>query len=528
MYSPRQGGGAQPQADICKDKSQPSRKSQVLVKVNKWTPRVGKEHKSDSLARSSAPSASTATLVPPSTSTGATSIEYDDCDNDMDEKEAYGGFGEDGDDSLEQEAAQMATSLKENQSLVELTQVPPRLWERQAVLKRKVCDSGNANDAPGIMTDVESDHSGAKTEPDETREGSEGEHECPHVNMAGRRLTAASWYTNQTCINVLAWLAKRVKTDASTTASLSTRSAVSKKNAPSNLSNTHHASLTPSTTPLDPGPSHPATTSGSQVRYIKANLPPVLLQEGGCNDIWDVGWASITYALPLIIDFHPATELDSSMMDFSWQGPIVSVAHQRVAMVISLLQSASSDDEVRDMADILLEDCSFLYKDLDAGCPEKAFRSNLVLQLLNATHLHGIIGLYAAACPHEFTDSVLLRLERALTLASNGHIMHKMIQVVEGKNGIPKMPIRTNPQSSRESNAVFSFSDQHWGKRTRKLTSRMQKRTATQIRAIVEEARLTRLTFAASHESIMSSEMDQYNHICKSSIVVAGHIMESI
>jgi hypothetical protein len=69
---------------------------------------------------------------------------------------------------------------------------------------------------------------------------------------------------------------------------------------------------------------------------------------------------------------------------------------------MSLLQSASSDREVRDMADMLLASFSFLYDDLDASNSKKAFRSNMVRQLLNSAHLQYVNGAMShvhAICP---------------------------------------------------------------------------------------------------------------------------------
>ncbi|KAG6369528.1 hypothetical protein JVT61DRAFT_14277, partial [Boletus reticuloceps] len=72
-----------------------------------------------------------------------------------------------------------------------------------------------------------------------------------------------------------------------------------------------------------------------------------------------------------------------------WRHNIGSTA---VSIVINFLQCADSDHEVRDMADMLLEDFSFLYEDLDASCAKKAFRSTFLLQLLNTAHLQSIDG----------------------------------------------------------------------------------------------------------------------------------------
>ena len=60
-------------------------------------------------------------------------------------------------------------------------------------------------------------------------------------------------------------------------------------------------------------------------RWQKVLIPTLLLWAGGNDDVWSVTHGSIAYALPLIVDYHKA--LDSSMMDFSWCGPIISMVH---------------------------------------------------------------------------------------------------------------------------------------------------------------------------------------------------------
>lgn len=56
-------------------------------------------------------------------------------------------------------------------------------------------------------------------------------------------------------------------------------------------------------------------------------------------------------------------------------------------MVASFLKENSKDSTMQELATNLLEDLSFLYKDFDSNCPEKAFWSILVLDLLGSTHL---------------------------------------------------------------------------------------------------------------------------------------------
>ena len=58
-----------------------------------------------------------------------------------------------------------------------------------------------------------------------------------------------------------------------------------------------------------------------------------------------------------------------------WRHNIGSTA---LMIIMSLLQCASSEWEIQDMADKLLESFSFLYQDLNADSPNKVFCSNLI------------------------------------------------------------------------------------------------------------------------------------------------------
>ena len=59
---------------------------------------------------------------------------------------------------------------------------------------------------------------------------------------------------------------------------------------------------------------------------------------------------------------------------------------------MTFLQCAENGREVRDMADMLLEESSFIYQDLDLSSTKKAFRSQFMLQLLNTAHLQYVTG----------------------------------------------------------------------------------------------------------------------------------------
>ena len=85
-----------------------------------------------------------------------------------------------------------------------------------------------------------------------------------------------------------------------------------------------------------------------------------------------------------------------------WRHNIGSTA---IAVIMSLLQCASGDDEVKEMANLLLEDSSFLYDDLNSSSSKKAFRSNIIRQLLNSAHLQHVAGVMSqvhAICPALF------------------------------------------------------------------------------------------------------------------------------
>ena len=101
-----------------------------------------------------------------------------------------------------------------------------------------------------------------------------------------------------------------------------------------------------------------------------------------------------------------------------------------------------------------------------------------------------------------------------------GYITWEMIEVIpDGKNAL-KTPVKLNEHSGKESHFALAFSDQNWGKSTRLLTKRVEKRTASQVTAIVEEAQQTPLTFlqrgASSSTSASTIAIDPYAHICKS------------
>ncbi|KAF8546418.1 hypothetical protein OG21DRAFT_1501980 [Imleria badia] len=430
-------------------------KAEALSKVNQWTSHV-KNAQTQYEPVLHNPSISMATLVPQSSvatqSTGATSVNNEYCDVAMDEEPTYSAFGEDGDDAEEQLEAEIAG--RGRQQLVEFTEVPACLQDQAGVLKCKGREEDDSNHAASdILAHTLEDYlsgvdSGHDTESDGETMEDRGNEDC-HVkstSLTGRRLTAASRLTNRSCINVLEPPPpKKVKSVPTNRKVTETPSKSTAKAAAQLMRPLPATSIAP-----------PAGSNSGPRHFTKGNLPAELLVDRGTDDVWSISRPAIVYALPLMIDSRE--ELDSSTMDFTTQGAIVSVAYQRLcdwrhnvgstamAIIMSFLQCADTDDEIRDMADMLLDDFSFLYKDLDASSLKKAFQSNFLLQLLNAAHLQCVNGAIAKS----FVTNVLspplqnysgiislcgAALERALHMASEGHITHKMIEALGEKRG---------------------------------------------------------------------------------------------
>ncbi|KAN0090764.1 hypothetical protein V8E55_004330, partial [Tylopilus felleus] len=215
-------------------------------------------------------------------------------------------------------------------------------------------------------------------------------------------------------------------------------------------------------------------------RWQNDIMPTLLLWAGGNSDVWGVSRGSVAYALPLIVDFHP-DGLDSSTMDFGWYSPSVSayqrlcnwhhnIASTALAIIMMFFQCASSNIEVRDMADMLLKASAFLYDDLNSSSPKKAFRSHFILQLLHMSHQQYMTGaLHTVHCIHPPMSNYAgviglcgVALERALCLASDGYITIEKLQAFKSNNPqVPKTPLKLNEYSGKESNMVFAFSDQN-------------------------------------------------------------------
>lgn len=105
--------------NLIRSASDANRRSEAVIKVNHWTTRVKQEH-SNAKRSLHAPSITTATPVPLSTtasnltqSTGATSVEDDECGVPIHKETYYGDFGEDGDDSQEHKEARSAGEPKQ-------------------------------------------------------------------------------------------------------------------------------------------------------------------------------------------------------------------------------------------------------------------------------------------------------------------------------------------------------------------------------------------------------------------------------
>ncbi|KIK17696.1 hypothetical protein PISMIDRAFT_14942 [Pisolithus microcarpus 441] len=161
------------------------------------------------------------------------------------------------------------------------------------------------------------------------------------------------------------------------------------------------------------------------------------------------------------------------------------------------------DPSPKATAQVLLDHFMFLYEDLDATLPEKAFHSVFMQQLLLGSHLSATKGFVqvsaldtSSLAKHGVVGALSLCgavLMRSLNLIKSGDIELKAL--ANAKDSIPKlamrdvrMPIKFNMASGKDSKTACAFSDQNWGMPTRKFTSTAQRRSITQLQDIVELA----------------------------------------
>ena len=79
------------------------------------------------------------------------------------------------------------------------------------------------------------------------------------------------------------------------------------------------------------------------------------------------------------------------------------------------------------------------------------------------------------------------KLVCAFVMASQGFIMHKMIKAEEGKRGVPKMPLKLNEHSGKESHFVCAFSHQSWVQRQESSQKRLRSAQQAKLRPLSKQ-----------------------------------------
>ncbi|KAI6122924.1 hypothetical protein EDD16DRAFT_1778788 [Pisolithus croceorrhizus] len=302
-------------------------------------------------------------------------------------------------------------------------------------------------------------------------------------------------------VSVMKTVPKKIKTEASESLSTLTTTSASKVS--------HVASDS----------SNQMDAASAQARFNSADLPlglhkdqkwrrevvpTLILWAGNQDDAFNITKQDICHALQeIILVVYPTLKnVSSTILPNS---PMVAVA--TVAQLAAFFLNPH-DPSPKVTAQVLLDHFTFLYEDLDATSPEKAFRSVFVQQLLLGSHLSATKGFVQVSAldtsslvKHGIVGALGLcgaALMRGLNLIKSGDIELKA--PAKTKDGIAKLatrdvrtPVRFNMASGKDSKTACAFSDQNWGTPTRKFTSTAQRRSITQLQDIVELA-LTSLT----------------------------------
>ncbi|KAI6007822.1 hypothetical protein EDC04DRAFT_2907603 [Pisolithus marmoratus] len=248
-------------------------------------------------------------------------------------------------------------------------------------------------------------------------------------------------------------------------------------------------------------------------KWRREVIPMLILWAGNQDDKFNITKQDVCHALQEIISVvYPTLKNTSSTILLN--SPMVAVASQHLcdwrhgftSAVVAQLATFSLnpyDPSPKATAQLLLDQFMFLYEDLDATSPEKAFHSVFVQQLLLGSHLSAMKGYVQVSALHMSSlakHSVVgalglcgAVLMHSLNLIKSGDIEFKV--PVNAKDGIVKLatrdvqtPIRFNMASGKDSKTACAFSDQNWGTPMRKFTNAAQRRSTTQLQGIVELA----------------------------------------
>ncbi|KAF8833663.1 hypothetical protein BDN67DRAFT_985877, partial [Paxillus ammoniavirescens] len=313
--------------------------------------------------------------------------------------------------------------------------------------------------------------------------------------------------------------AKKVKVEPVAKSKIPLSSAAVMTRMDSGVSSESSGSLRPSSSRSSAGPGiglggEPLTDIFKQTKWRRELVPTLVLWAGAQCDVWNITKQQIIEVLNVIM---PVVYVDQPHLigQLTTQSKAVAIAYQRLcewchgvgSAAIALFTSffaGSSLDDVKTTTDLLLDHLSFLYEDLDSSCPEKAFRSQFVVQLLATTHLPTIRGFIHI--PALDTISLTRSGVKGITglccaaVAFHFFFFHQLLSLIEsgeipvstdlGK-GKARTPVRLNKAYGKESTAACAFSKQNWGSATRKITVAAGRRSTLQLSNIMELARIS-------------------------------------
>lgn len=248
-------------------------------------------------------------------------------------------------------------------------------------------------------------------------------------------------------------------------------------------------------------------------KWRREVVPTLILWAGNQDDAFNITKQDVCHALREIISvvYPTLKNVSSTILPNS---PMVAVASQRLcdwrhgfaSTAVAQLGAFflnPHDPLPKATAQVLLDHFTFLYEDLDATLPEKAFHSVFVQQLLLGSHLSATKGFVqvstldtSSLAKHGVVGALGLcsaALMCGLNLIKSGDIELKA--PANAKDGIPKLatrdvrtPVKFNMASGKDSKTACAFSDQNWGTPTRKFTSAAQRRSIAQLQDIMELA----------------------------------------
>ncbi|KAI6041534.1 hypothetical protein EDC04DRAFT_2601668 [Pisolithus marmoratus] len=216
-------------------------------------------------------------------------------------------------------------------------------------------------------------------------------------------------------------------------------------------------------------------------KWRREVIPTLILWAGNQDNAFNITKQDVCHALWEIISVvYPTLKNTSSTILLN--SPMVAVA--TVAQLTTFFLNPH-DPSPKATAQLLLDQFTFLYEDLDATSPEKAFHSVFVQQLLLGSHLSATKGYVQVSTLH-MSSLVKHGVVGALGLCGAA-------VPVNAKDGIVKLatrdvqtPIRFNMALGKDSKTACAFSDQNWGTPMRKFTNAAQRRSTTQLQGIVE------------------------------------------